>query len=238
MPKRYYLPTIFGCSLMKEATFKPLVMARVFLVDDHVVFREGLRLLLASEANLEVAAEAGDGAQLRALLPTTPTEVVLLSWNTLASDGLETARYLQLHHPAVRVMVLGILHDEEAVCQMVSSGVAGYALKKSELVEIVHGIRTVAAGRFFLSSELGLQFITKWCSSPKLPYQVSPTVLSSREMDVLQLIAQGLRTAEIADKLFISVRTVETHRQNILEKTQVKNTAALIRYALGAGLIR
>lgn len=213
-------------------------MARVFLVDDHLVFREGLRLLLANEANLEMAAEVGDGAQLRALLPTTPTEVVLLSWNTLASDGLETARYLQLHHPAVRVLVLGIFQDEKSVHQMVSSGVAGYALKKSEFIEIVHGIRAVAAGRFFLSSELGLQFLAKWCNSSKLPHRVSLKALSSREMDVLQLIAQGLRTAEIADKLFISVRTVETHRQNILEKTQVKNTAALIRYALGAGLIR
>lgn len=212
-------------------------MVRVFIVEDQLVAREGIRLLLANETKVEVIGETENGTQLLAQLPATAADVVLLSWNSFTSDSLQVARQVQQRHPAVRVLVLSALQEEEAVYQMLDCGVAGYALKKSTFEEIIYGIHRVAAGYFFLCSDLGFHFLSKLRQSSRVQDQEVAGVLSQREEEVLQLIAVGLTTSQIADKLFVSIRTIESHRQNMISKLQVKNTASLIRYALKTGLI-
>jgi DNA-binding NarL/FixJ family response regulator len=215
-------------------------MIHVFLVDDHTVLRTGLRKLLANEPGLTVVGEAGNGLELLAQLPDTPADVVLLDINMPGMNGPETARQLQESYPEIKILVLSMLDGEEYVFQMLDAGATGYILKNAGLDEIVHGIRTVAAGRPFLCSELGYAALNKLRDGVSVPIETDQSktgVLSKRETEVLQLIAEGLTNGEIADKLFTSKRTIETHRQNIIGKTQMKNTASLIRFAVSEGLV-
>jgi DNA-binding NarL/FixJ family response regulator len=217
-------------------------MIRVFIVDDHAVLRYGLQCLLAAHPGLQVVGEASSGQELLDKLPVTPTDVVLLDCHMPGLDGATTALQLQLHYPAVRVLVLTMSNSEASVRQMLDAGALGYVLKNANVQEIVHGIRTVAAGRAFLSSEVGLSSLHK-LTEAAAPAQDEPPLavpiasLTKREREVLQLIVEGLTNAEMAEKLFTSKRTVETHRQNIIAKTQAKNTAALVRFAVSAGLV-
>jgi DNA-binding NarL/FixJ family response regulator len=217
-------------------------MIRVFLVDDHLAVREGLRALLTTQSafDLQVVGEASNGLELLAQLPATPTDVVLLDFNMPGMNGIETARQLKKHYPSVRVLALSMLDDEQYIIDMLEAGAHGYALKSGSSVEIVQGIQAVAAGKAFLGTAPGLLVLHKLSASQEHAPAAAPAnapLLSRREHEVLQLIAQGLTTSEMAEKLFTSKRTVETHRQHILEKTQMKNTAALIRFAMQQGLI-
>jgi DNA-binding NarL/FixJ family response regulator len=215
-------------------------MIRVFLVDDHALVRSGLRLLLDAQPDLTIVGEAGSGLELLVQLPTTPTDVVLLDINMPGMDGPETARQLHAHYPAVQVLALSMLDREAYIYQMLDAGARGYLLKRSSVEEISAGIRAVAAGEQYLCTAAGLAALYKLRTSlPQLPDAPNPPVngLSRRELEVLQLIASGLTTGEIADQLFVSKRTVETHRQNIMEKMHTKNTASLIKLAMSEGLI-
>jgi len=217
-------------------------MIRVFLTDDHVVLRSGVRSLLAGHAGLEVVGEAGNGHELLAQLPETPADVVLMDINMPSMDGLETTRQLRERYPAVRVLVLSMLASEEFIYQMLDAGASGYILKNAGLDEIVHGIRVVASGRQFLCTEVAFELLAKLraCQAglmTAVAKNTKPGGLSKRETEVLQLIAKGFTNGEIAEQLFTSKRTIETHRQNIIEKTQMRNTASLIRFAVSEGLV-
>ncbi|QJX45479.1 response regulator transcription factor [Hymenobacter taeanensis] len=215
-------------------------MIRIILVDDHTIIRDGIRALLSDQEGLEVVGEAGNGQDLLALLATTPTDVVLMDMNMPVMDGMEATKRLREEYPQVHVLALSMLDHEEYINRMFEAGAYGYVLKNAGKLEIVYAIRTVANGRQFLCSELGVKFLQKLmqAATPNVVATAKKTDgLSKRETEVLQLIAEGLTNAEIAEKLFTSKRTIETHRQNIIEKTQAKNTAALISYAVRQGLL-
>jgi DNA-binding NarL/FixJ family response regulator len=212
-------------------------MTRVFLVDDHTVLREGLRNLLAHEPDLAVVGEAGNGQELLDQLPSTPTDVVLLDLHMPGLNGLATTQRLREEFPEVRVLILSMEAHELSIGQVLQAGALGYVLKNADRGEIVVAIEAVAAGKRFLCSELGLNMLDKVLATPPGSAKLDETneVLSQREREVLQLVANGLTNGEIAEKLYNSKRTIETHRQNILEKTGAKNTAALVRYAAERG---
>jgi DNA-binding NarL/FixJ family response regulator len=211
-------------------------MTRLFLVDDHTVLREGLRNLLADTPLLTVVGEAADGQQLLDQLPTTPTDVVLLDLHMPVLDGLATTHRLRVDFPDVRVLILSMEEHELSIGQVLEAGALGYVLKNADKGEILVAIQTVAEGKRFLCSELGLLMLEKVLASEHtLPAAKPVDGLSQREREVLQLIADGLTNQEVADKLFTSKRTIESHRQNILEKTGAKNTAALIKHAADRG---
>ncbi|GAA4499209.1 response regulator transcription factor [Hymenobacter ginsengisoli] len=207
-------------------------MIRLFLVDDHTVLRHGLRALFQHEEGLEVVGEAENGEQLLAQLPTTPCDVVLLDLHMPGLDGLATTQRLQAEYPDVRVLVLSMADNERAIGQVLAAGARGYVLKNTGRDEILVAVRAVAAGRRFLCSELGLAMLEKVLAGTAEPAAKPTGGLSAREHEVLRLVAEGMTTAQIAEKLFTSPRTVETHRQNIMEKTGTKNTAALIKAAM------
>ncbi|SNC59797.1 two component transcriptional regulator, LuxR family [Hymenobacter gelipurpurascens] len=215
-------------------------MIRIILVDDHTIIRDGVRALLSDQEGIEVVGGAGNGQELLDLLAHTPADVVLMDINMPVMDGVEATQQLQAQFPQVRVLALSMLDHEEYVNRMFEAGALGYVLKNAGKMEIVYAIRTVALGKQFLCAELGVKFLSRLMQAPALDTTISPKKtdsLSKRETEVLQLIAEGLTNAEIADKLFTSKRTIETHRQNIIEKTQAKNTAALISYAVRQGLL-
>ncbi|WP_303311276.1 response regulator transcription factor [Hymenobacter sp. BT730] len=215
-------------------------MIRIFLVDDHTIVREGLRSVLSSEPTITVVGEANNGQELLEMLPTTPADVVMLDMNMPVLDGLATTIQLREAFPDVRILVLSMISHERSIGQLLDAGAHGYVLKNADKGEIIVGIHTVASGKQFLCSEVGLAMLRKVLTleTVSTDEEKKPGGLSFREREVLQLIAEGMTTNEIAEKLFTSRRTIETHRQNLIEKTKVKNTAALIRYAMEQGILR
>ncbi|RZK23839.1 MAG: response regulator transcription factor [Hymenobacter sp.] len=215
-------------------------MNRVFIVDDHAIVRDGLRALLASEPGLTVVGEASHGQELLDRLPTTPADVVLLDMNMPVLDGLATTVRLHAEYPEIKILVLSMLNHERYIGQLFEAGAHGYVLKSAEKGEIVVAIQMVASGKLFLCSDLGLAMLRKVLDrdvSSEIVEIKKPGQLTRRETEILRLLSEGLTTSEMAEKLFTSKRTIETHRQNILEKTQTKNTAALIKLAMTHGLL-
>jgi DNA-binding NarL/FixJ family response regulator len=216
-------------------------MIRVLLVDDHPIVRNGIQALLADEPDIEVVGQTDNGQSLLELLANTPTDVVLMDVAMPVLDGFATMPLLQEQFPGVRVLVLSMLGSENDVYRIMQAGAAGYVMKNAESQEFVYAIRMVASGRPFMCTNMGLsllQRLVKRTNTDVIPNtKRRPGDLTEREREVLQLLAEGFTNAEIAEKLCTSKRTIETHRQNIIEKTQVKNTAALMRYAVSHGLI-
>lgn len=220
--------------------FLQVAMIRLFLVDDYPIVRNGLRATLATEPDLLVVGEASHGQELLKYLPTTPADVVLLDLALPVLDGLATTARLRAEYPALRVLVLTMEADAHRIGQLFAAGAQGYLLKSTGQNELVAAIRAVAAGRMYLCSELGISLLHQVLAlAPAAPAPTGRRAggLTTREQEVLQLLAEGLTTNEIAAQLFTSKRTVETHRQHILKKTQTRNTASLIHRAVTQGLL-
>ncbi len=202
--------------------------------------REGLRALLLDSDSIQVVGETADGQELLHLLQTTPADVVLMDMNMPGKNGLETTTEMKQAFPHVKVLVLSMLDHERHVAQMIEAGAAGYILKNAGKEELVSAIQLVAAGVPYISSEITIDLLKKTPvpgrhESP--PAEKSKCDLTRRELEILALIAEGHTNAEISEMLFTSKRTIETHRQNLLEKTQTNNTATLIKYAFKNGLL-
>ncbi|UOG73330.1 response regulator transcription factor [Hymenobacter tibetensis] len=216
-------------------------MIRVFIVDDHAIVRDGLQSVLTAMPLLEVVGEAANGQELLDQLPTVPTDVVLMDLNMPVLDGLATTHKLQEQYPLLRILILSMNTHERTVGEVLAAGAHGYVLKNADKSEIFAAIQAVAAGKRFLCSEIGLGTLEKLLayeaegptSSSKSAFYLTP-----REREIVQLVANGLTNQQIADKLFTSKRTVESHRQNLLEKTGIKNTPALIKHAMEQGWLQ
>ena len=218
----------------------PSKTINLMLVDDHKIIRDGIKSFLKGD-EIQIVGEASNGRELLEMLTETQPDVVLLDINMPEMDGLEATKLIKAQYPEVKVLVLSMLDHEKYVQQVFDAGAMGYTLKNIGKDELIHAIRMVANGNRFIGTDVAFAFLNKLRNilpaPANQPYEKKPTDLSAREIEVLKLIAEGMTNAEIADKLFTSKRTIESHRQNIIEKTQVKNTAALIKYALNTGLI-
>lgn len=213
---------------------------RLILVDDHTIIRDGIKALLKDKEDIVVVGEASNGKELLELIATTPADVVMMDVNMPEMDGFETTAYLKEHYENVKVLVLSMLDHESYISKILSAGATGYMLKNTGREELLCGIRIIASGGQFICSSVAINLLKKLQNPNYKPANTDekPTRdLSQREIEILKLIADGLTNAEIADKIFTSKRTVETHRQNIIEKTKAKNTAALIKYAISKGII-
>ena len=189
---------------------------------------------------LLVVGEAGTGDELLAQLASTAPTVVLLDLGLPGPEVFALLPVLCGQHPQLRILACGNLTNEQYVARSFDLGGHGYLTKTSPLPELVHALSTVAAGRPFLCTAISLALLRRHYSSPAAASNEARASLglSERELEVLSLVADGLTNAEIADKLFTSKRTIETHRQNIMDKTQTRNTAALIKLAARQGLLQ
>ncbi|AYB29607.1 response regulator transcription factor [Chryseolinea soli] len=214
---------------------------KVLLADDHKIIRIGLRGILEREEDMEVVGEAESGGEVLDMLQKTVTDVVLMDIDMGRSNGTETTRKVRAMFPDVRVLALTMHEEAEHIIYMLEAGASGYLLKNVGRDELLSAIRTVVQGNSYFSHTVSatlLKAITDLKSKPSsASKQSSGSPLSDREIEVLKLIAQEHSNGEIAEKLFISIRTVDTHRRNILEKLQVKNTAGLVKYAIEKALI-
>ena len=216
-------------------------MIRVFIVDDHTLIRDGLRALLQADPAFAVVGEAGNGQELLDQLPTVAADVVLLDLNMPVLDGLATTHRLTAEYPDLRILLLSMMTHERTIGEALAAGAHGYVLKNADKYEVVAALRGVAAGKRFLCSEIGLGLLERLLqqeSRNPAPGTPPGVPLTHREREILQLVASGLTNQQIAEKLFTSKRTVESHRQSLLEKTDAPNTAALVKYAMDHGLLQ
>ncbi len=204
---------------------------RILLVDDHAILRAGLRALLRAEADIEVVDEASDGSEAVAKTERLLPDVALMDISMPVMDGLEATRRIHQSCPEVKVLVLTIHDKEEYLFQVLEAGASGYVVKKSAPNELISAIRAVHRGEAFLSPTATKMVIGRYLhvgnwEESKQSYDE----LTSREKDVLKLIADGYTNQEIADHLIISVKTAETHRAHILRKLRLHTRADLVKY--------
>ncbi|MFZ6012529.1 MAG: response regulator [Bacteroidota bacterium] len=208
-------------------------MIHVILADDHQVVIDGLKAILVQEDDIKVAGEALDGEKLLALLRKSDGQpiVVLLDINMPGIDGIEATKIIRQKHPHVRILILSMYNKPTFIKGLIEAGVSGYILKNTGREELLRAIRTVAGGEEYFGSEVTKTIMNSFKSG------ADPTVeLTKREIEILKLVAKAYSTAEIAEKLFISTYTVDTHRKNLLSKLNLKNTAGLVNYAVQNGL--
>ncbi|MBD2767473.1 response regulator transcription factor [Hymenobacter sp. BT664] len=215
-------------------------MIRVLLTDGHPPARAALRTGLGATTSFEIVSEAGTSDELLDQLARASAAVLVLDLNLPGPDIFALLPALREQYPQLRVLARGELTNRHYVARAFNSGIHGYLLKSSLLTELIYGLSTVAAGRPFLCSAVGLALAGRFYADSPADGDATRTTLglSKREMEVLSLVAEGLTNAEIALKLFTSKRTIETHRQNIMDKTRTRNTAALIKLATCQGLLR
>lgn len=209
---------------------------RIALGDDHRLFRQALGAVFRAEPEFEIVGEAGTGAEILALVARLEPDLLLLDIALPDLNGIEVARQIRQRQPGVRIVALTGYADPAFVEEMIKAGAQGYVAKSAATEELFNAVRTVAAGRDFLSAEAAHALLHRFQRDD--PASPPPSVLSPREQEVLRLLAEGKRSAQIAGILGISPATVDVHRRHIKEKLHEHTTAGLTRYAVREGLAR
>jgi DNA-binding NarL/FixJ family response regulator len=213
-------------------------MIRILLVDDHKIFTEGLYSILSQEDDIEVIGECQNATQTFEMLRTNPCDVILLDINLGHESGLDICKSIIEQFPKIKVLAISMYHEESFITKMLKNGASGYLLKNTGRQELLKAIRCVHEGETFQSKEVTdiiLKGLSRQKQQTKNIYQIKFT---RREREILDLIGKGLTTKEIATELFISDKTVETHRSNLLAKFEVKNVAGLIKLAIEYGYLK
>lgn len=210
--------------------------ARVLLADDHALVRAGIRALLQNLDGVTVVAETGNGAEVLELARAHRPDVVLLDISMPGLGGLEVSAQLRDALPDVRVVMLSMHANEEYVLQALRAGAAGYMLKDSATAELELALKAVMQGETYLSPPISRQVVEGYVQRVGAEQTASDN-LTPRQRQVLQLIAEGHSTKEIAHRLNLSVKTVETHRAQLMERLQIREIAGLVKYAIRHGLV-
>ncbi|PKP11755.1 MAG: DNA-binding response regulator [Bacteroidetes bacterium HGW-Bacteroidetes-4] len=208
---------------------------KITLVDDHALFRNGLKILLGATPEIHVINEAANGKEFLEIIEHELPHIVLMDINMPVMDGVEATQEAMEKYPGLKIIALSMFGEEDYYYRMINAGVKGFLLKNSEINEVIEAIKQVNKGNSYFSQELLYNVIKSF--KPHKEVETELANLSKRELQVLEEICKGLSNQEIADNLFISKRTVDKHRANLLSKTNSKNTANLIMYAIKNKLI-
>jgi DNA-binding NarL/FixJ family response regulator len=212
---------------------------KIILVDDHKLFRDGLKFVINQIDDLEVVAEASNGNEFLEILKTQEVDIVLMDISMPELDGIQATKMANELYPGIKILVISMFCDEEYYYQMVKAGVMGFVLKESGKNELEEAIKAVLSGETFFSQKLlrDIIFNLHEPSTIKSTHKDHDFVLTKRESEILKNICEGYSNTQIAEKLFISIRTVEGHKSNLINKTGVKNTISLVMYALKNNLV-
>ncbi len=216
-------------------------MLKILLAEDHNIVRDGIRMVLEADENITIVGETTNGSDvLRLLEKGLDVDMVLADINMPQLDGLSLIKELKIHYPKVLVVILSMHDNEKYISEAFIEGASGYLLKSVSSDELIFTLKHIQAGGKYLCSELVMKMLDKvvLVNYANNAIDVNAIDFSLREIEVLNLIAQGMTNTEMADRLFISKRTIEGHRQSLIEKTGVKNTAALMRYVVLNGIIQ
>ena len=211
---------------------------RVFIAEDHGVLRAGLRSLLDASGEFKVVGEAEDGAEAIRRITACNPDLVLLDLSMPKMDGISVIKDLKKRYPDIKILVLTMFKTEEYVLEVFHSGAEGYCLKSSSYDELLMGIRAVLSGKRFISPEISENVLEGYLEGRKtLKEKSSWDTLTQREREVLKLVGEGYKNREIGNYLCISVKTVEKHRANIMQKLELHTASALTAYAIEKGLV-
>jgi DNA-binding NarL/FixJ family response regulator len=214
----------------------PSKRIRILLADDHAVLRAGLRALLTAQGDLEVVGEASDGAEAIHLTQTLRPDVVVMDIGMPGVSGIDATARIKRDSPAIKVLILSMHDDRGYLRQVLRAGASGYVLKKAADTELLAAIRAAARGEVFLDPTLAKALVDE-VMEPKAASGEAPA-LSDREREVLRLLAHGHTNQQVADRLCISVKSVETYKARLMEKLGLKGRAELVRHALQHGLLK
>src|SRR5579885_3068263 len=223
---------------------------RVLLADDHDILRQGLKLLLATQPDIQVVGEACTGIEAIEQTDKHTPDVVVMDISMAQMDGLEASRQIRMHQPETQVLILTMHESEEYFLQALRMGAAGYLVKKAAPADLCAAVRTIAHGGAFLYPGLARALIRAYLTAPSTSAQAVPpsaltgstlahalSILTPRELEVLKLVAEGHTNQEIADLLVLSIQTVQAHRANVMEKLGLENITQLFRFAVRYGLL-
>lgn len=215
---------------------------RVIIVDDHQLLIDGLKEILESSPDIQIVGEALNGKVLLQLLEHTETDVVLMDFDMPELNGLETTKILKEKHPAIKALILTTHDETKIIREIFKAGAAGYILKNVGKQKLIEAITTVNSGNKFVSQEILEKLVPIGADELRTETRqtggVPPEALTPREIEILRLIALEYSTQDISKELFISDNTVGTHRKNLLRKTDSKNVAGLVKYAIKYGVIK
>jgi DNA-binding NarL/FixJ family response regulator len=215
---------------------KPINLA---IVDDHKIFRNGLKAMLEDCPDFKLLIEASNGRELIGQLTTHPPDVILMDIKMPEMDGMQTAAYIHQHFKQIKVLALSMHNEDKYIVDMMKAGASGYLLKNAEPEEIIEAIQTVHSKGFYFNKHLSVTLIKQLVGPGSYPDSAGQLQvdLNDREIEVLRLVCQEHSNQEIADKIFLSVRTVEGYRARLFEKTGSKNLVGLVIFAIKKGII-
>ncbi len=210
---------------------------RILLVDDHSILREGIKALLENQHGIEVVAEAENGREAVLKATQIQPDVVLLDISMPLMDGLEATRQMKRENPEVKVLVLTMYDDEEYFFQLLRAGASGYVTKKAVGKELTSAIEAVYRGESYFCPSMSKYLLSDYLRLDKATENIKQVELTFREREIVKLIAEGYTNQQIADSLHRSVKTIESHRSNILRKLDIHDTIELVKYAVRKKLI-
>lgn len=213
---------------------------KILIVDDHEVVRDGLKNILLSLNNVAIVGEAANGEDSISMYDSLKPDLVIMDISMPGMNGIEATRIIKENDPNAKILILTMHDNQEYLNQIIRSGAKGFVLKNTDKEELLDAVKTVSSGENFFSKDISKLIIENYIRSAKETdknegYKEVP--LTKREIEILKYIAEGNSNQEIANKLYISYNTVDTHRKNIMHKLSIKNTAGLVRYAIEKGLI-
>lgn len=214
----------------------PSGVIKVVIADDHAILREGVKLLLESEPDIQVLGQASNGLEAVRMADELKPDLVLMDIQMPGVDGIEACERIARQSPAVKILVLSQMDNEHNLIKVLQSGALGYVLKQNAGEELVHAVRTVLNGHVYLTPAMASRFVQMYFRREE-EKQDRAKQLTPREQEVLKGIAQGLTNQQIADQLFVSIKTVQTHRGNIMEKLDLHDRVDLVKYAIKTGLV-
>lgn len=211
---------------------------RVLLADDHAIVREGVKMILIKEPDIEVVGEASDGQEALDLVDRLKPGVVVMDISMPGMSGIEATQHVRERYPGVNVLALTMHEDESYVFKLLRAGASGYVLKRAAAQDLVQAVRAAAKGEAFLYPSVARKIVEDYLKRVETGEDRERyDGLTEREKEILTVIAQGLSNQQIAQKLYISIKTVQTHRAHILEKLGLHDRTELVRYAIRKGLI-
>lgn len=211
-------------------------MIKVLLVDDHKIIRDGIKALINDSDHISICGECNNGLEVQEFIKHTEADIILMDVSMPEKNGIEATEEIIKDFPDMKILALTMHNQESYISKILKAGASGYVLKSTGEDELIKAIETIHSGETYFSSEVSEIMMAKFMKKPASGYQyqtiVSVEDLTTREREIIGLIADELTNNEIAEKLFISPRTVDTHRRNLLQKLGVKNTAGLVKFAI------
>jgi RNA polymerase sigma factor (sigma-70 family) len=212
------------------------MMVKILLADDHKIVRDGLRDLLSQQTNIQVVGEADNGRITVQTARELSPDLVIMDITMPELNGIEATRQIKTMNPDTKIIALSMHSDKRFISEIFKAGASGYLLKESAFEELIKAIRAVMRNQTYIRPQIASQMLKEYLNLTNMDNTSVFSILSPREREVLQLLAEGKSTKEIADNLNVSVKTIETHRQQIMEKLNIHNIAELTKYAIREGL--